>query len=470
MGAKFRALTKDFLVYGLGDAAVKASGLITLPVFTRIFNPEEYGVWSLITSITGLLSSVLALGGPSAYARYYFEAKTEEEKRIVTSTWIFFIFGWSLFIVLLSFPLAGPLCRASIGSYRYRIVFLLALWWVPILIIHSILGQVLRNRFLAAEFSFFNVLTVALSIGCSLYAVLILNMGLAGLAGGTLAGFLLIVPARLWRIRHELTFAFSIRRLKLMLDYGLPLVPMSIAYWIFGTSDRLVLAKLSTLAQLGLYGVANNVTSGLVFLSGSLGGAWSPHALLVHENEPEKAPEFFHRIFLYITVGFGILCVGLSFFAKEVIHVLSARSYAEAADVIGPLTIGVLALATTHVTALGISLKKKTRYFINASWAAALLNLALNIIFVPRFGMMASAWATAASLLFLTALYAKISQTLYPIPYDWKTIFPFLCVTILAIASAPYLFSAVKWTILVLYGGMVFFLYRRMRSVTWPEF
>jgi len=88
---------------------------------------------------------------------------------------------------------------------------------------------------------------------------------------------------------------------------------------------------------------------------------------------------------------------------------------------IGPLALGFIAYASTQVTAAGISLTKKTKFFAIYSWIAALLNLGLNILFVPRWGMMAAGWTTAASYTFITVSYLVTSQRLWPVAYEkWR--------------------------------------------------
>ncbi len=61
--------------------------------------------------------------------------------------------------------------------------------------------------------------------------------------------------------------------------FGLPLVPAAIAGWVFTVSDRIVLGKLATFRELGLYAAASSIASVLSFLLGPLGQAWSPHAV-----------------------------------------------------------------------------------------------------------------------------------------------------------------------------------------------
>jgi len=65
----------------------------------------------------------------------------------------------------------------------------------------------------------------------------------------------------------------------------------------------------------------------------------------------------------------------------------------------------------------------RTKYFAFYSWLAALLNLGLNILFVPRWGMLATSWTTAISYLFLTVSYFLTSQRLWAVKYETSRIF-----------------------------------------------
>lgn len=418
MNIWMRALIRDIAIYGTGDILLKATVFITMPIYTRIFSLGDYGIWSFVVTATGLLASVLILGGDSAYTRFFFESKSLEEKQVVTSTWFGFLAVWSGGMVLLSLPFAGHLSSWSFGTDKYAVLFTLALLAVPISLINSMCGQVLRNQFQARLFTTLNILSTILSVGFGLFGVLILDLGLIGILAGALLGACFMLPVRLWTARAMLRPVFSVRLFRNMLAFGAPLVPTSLAYWIFVSSDRIVLGKLSTLDQLGLYSIATAITGVLALVNGALGQAWSPHAVRVYEEDRKEAQLFFGQVMTYILVGFGIVCVGITTFAQEILMMLSVPAFYPAAIAVGPLSLGFMAYASTQITASGISLTKRTKYFAFFSWVAALLNLGLNVLFVPRWGMIAASWTTAVSYIFLTVAYLITSQRLWPVIYE----------------------------------------------------
>lgn len=414
-----RGILKDGLIYGLGDLVLKASALITLPVYSRLFSPEQYGVWGMILTGVGLLTMVLLLGGDSAYSRYFFEVKTDEERRRLTSTSLAFLGLTSLAAVLICLPLSPWVAEWTFETGRYAGVVAIALVTIPLTLVNTLAAQALRNRFQSVTFTQLNLLAGVLGVAFGLVGAYV--WGLVGLLAGTFLAALAMLPLRLWSIRDLLAPTFDGAFLKKLLAFGIPLVPTAIAYWVFQSSDRIMLGKLSTLEQAGLYTVAATVAGVLLLAYGALGQAWSPHATKLYEEDPVTAAGFFGAMLTYVVVAFGILAVGTGCFAPELLVLLSGARYAAAAPAVGPLALAIMALATTQITATGISLTKKTGYLALYSWLAALLNVGLNLWLIPRWGMLAAAWSTAAAYAFLTTAYFMTSQRLWPIAWHpWR--------------------------------------------------
>ena len=256
---------------------------------------------------------------------------------------------------------------------------------------------------------------------------------------GTLLAAALVLPIRLWTVRAMLRPVFSAQVVRGMLAFGLPIVPASLAIWVFASSDRLVLAKLSTLDQVGIFAVAASVASILGLLNGAIGQAWSPHAFRVYVEQPAEAPAFYGRIMTYILVGFGLASVGITAFAPELLTVVATPQFYPAAVAVGPLALGFMASASVQITAVGISLTKQTKYLALFTWIAALLNLALNLLLVPRWGVMGSSWATAMTYLFLTVAYALATQRLWPVLYEKRRAISAIALAAIFTVGAMYL-------------------------------
>jgi O-antigen/teichoic acid export membrane protein len=413
-----RRLTRDFAVYGIGVIVVKAFSIITIPIYTHVFTPEQFGVLSYVTTLGGLLGAVLVLGGDSAYARFFFEARTHEARQLIASTWIGFLAAWSIAVSLLLLPFAGLIASSSPGDTETTPLFVVVLLTGPVALVNRMCAEVLRNEFRSATFTILNAVSTLLLIGFAVFAVVVLRLGLVGVLLGTLAAELVMLPARLWTARSMFRLKFSLKLLRQLLSFGIPLVPTSLAYWVFLTSDRLILGNLSTLQQLGLYSVANSLVGLATIVVYAFGQAWSPHSIRLYEEERASAPMVYGRVMTYLLAGFGMVAVGITAFGPELLRLLTRSDYYGASAAIAPLAIALVAMATTQITAGGISLLKRTKYLAMYAWVAAAVNVLLNLVLDRPFGMLGAAWATAVAYVGLTLLYLVSSQRLWPVRYE----------------------------------------------------
>ena len=243
------------------------------------------------------------------------------------------------------------------------------------------------------------------------------NLGLVSVFLGEIIGsFFVLIPVILF-IKGDLKPVFSLAIIKKLLKFGLPFVPAGIAYWIFSLSDRFMLARLSTLEQLGLYTVAIKITMGVKFLDRIFGRAWSPHAYRLYRSS-DRHREIFGQVLVYVLTCFSFAAISLMVFGPEILRIFTTPKYYAAAYAIYPLSLSLVANGLNQVTMLGINLSEKTQYISYCAWLAAIVNLGLNFLFIPKYGMMGAAIATMISYFLLTLSYGLISQRLYPIKLD----------------------------------------------------
>lgn len=420
--APLARLARDLVVYGLGDALVKSSALLTMPLYTRAFGPEGYGLWGLAMTTALLAQVALGFGLESAYARYFFQAPPEERPRWAGTA--LHLVAWPSLVMSAGLALAGWGWARGWGAWPdagWPLV--LAMAGVPLYLVNSMAGQVLRNHFDAVRFSQLNFAAGLLQVLCSVGLGLGLGWGVLGVLAGVALGHLIILPWRLRAVWGDLDWSWDLAKAQVLLRYGLPLVPTSLAFWVFNASDRYVLGWLSTVAETGRYAVAATLAGALALVSSALGQAWSPIATQLFEQNPALARAFYGQLLVYLVATFGALAMGLALFGPELVGLAAAPTFATSALALGPLALSVGAMATTQVTGLGISMKNQTGYFAAYAWAAALVNLVLNLAFVPQGGLLASAWATAATSLLLSLCYAATTQRLWPISYrPWPTL------------------------------------------------
>ncbi len=421
-GFNFRHLFSDLAIYSTGSFLVKGLSFISAPIFTRLFDPAQYGAWSFINVMVTFMTGLLLLGGDNAYTRYFFQCKTESEKQTLTATWLAFLAAWSIVAMAAVIPFSGTLSAWMMGEESYRAAWVIGLASSPLMMMNLSLAQALRNRFRAKAFTLFNLATAVLTITLGVFFVLYFELGVAGALLGAAAASLIMIPARLWAIRDLLSCSFSLQFLKKILIFGLPLVPMNIAFWLFSNADRLMLARISSLDDVGLYSIAGSMAAVIMLLQTAVGQSWLPHGIKIYEEEREQAALVFGRTMVYFLAFSGFVITGFVALAQEVLFILVPPAYYGAFTVIPFLAAGFVFFTSAHVSVVAIMVKNKTVYIMLACWAIALLNLGLNALLIPPFGIAGAGAATGISYMLFAAAYAAISQRLWPLACPARTV------------------------------------------------
>ena len=413
----FGPILRDTLVYGLGGLVVRLFGFFTLPIYTRLFEPSEYGVISLVSAAMGVASILLGFGVLSGVQRHFFDHEDSQSRVRIVSSGFWFLLSWVVLITIPAALASRGLSHLTLGSTEYTDLFAVGLASAAITALFSYLQNVLRITFHPIQFSVVGFLSASLSVAASLILVLRFGLGLLGFFLGTLIGSSAATVVCLVMVSGSIRFTFSAVSLRAVLVFAAPLVPAGLAYWILDLSNRLLLGRLGSLDQVGLYAIAGSLIAVMEFVRGAFGQAWSPRAYQIFTSDT-RYPRIFGKTLLYVLLLFSFMAVGVSVFAREGLLVLTTPKYSGAAAAAGPLALGAVAYASTQLTALGISLERKTRYIAYYAWVAAGVNVGLNLLLIPKWGMMGAAVATAFSYSVLTIAYYASGQRLHRLQFE----------------------------------------------------
>jgi len=431
----FVGLSKDSLIYGLGNAVLRLLALITAPIFTRIFVPADYGVISLIASVISFLSIFLVFGMDNAIFVSYYQYKKERKEIISSAFW--FLFSWGMLLVIVFSLLSGTLSSLILKTDAYKILFLITLATAFFNLLISLSKVVYRLEFRAKTFAIIAGLNAILATGLTILFVVYLHKGLMGYFEGQLIGTIVTMFVALFLIRNNLSFSFSYPRLKEMVLFGSMVVPASLSFFVFDLSDRFFINHYRNLTELGLYSIGINIASLIAFFSYALGQAWSPQVMKIYFDSRKVFNQFVPRFFVYYLIFFFTLATVIATFGEEILRIFTTPKYYSAATVIGPLVIAMVFSASNQITSLGITLSRKTKFLAFYTACAAVLNICLNFLLIPKYGMIGAAWATASSYLFLTITYFLNSQKFIHLKIDWSKILKITVLSLTVIIVGP---------------------------------
>ncbi len=437
----FVALSRDSLIYGLGNAVLRILALLTAPIFTRVFIPAEYGIISLIASVISFLSIFLIFGMDNAIFISFYQYKNQRKTVISSAFW--FLLLWGLFLVGVASLFSQNFSEIIFKTPTYKILFLLTFWTAYLTLLVNLAKIIFRLQFRAKTFATVAILNALLSTGLMILFVVYLKKGLTGYFTGSLIGTAVSVLLALFLIRTNLEWKISWSRLKEMVIFGSYVLPASVSFFVFDLSDRFFLNHYRNLSEIGLYSIGINIASILVFFSYALGQAWAPMVLNIYYSSRKIFHQFVPRLLVYYLIFFFSLAALITLFGQEILRVFATPKFYGAAKVIGPLTIAMVFLASNQITCLGMTISRKMKYFAINTILAAVLNIVLNFILIPKYGMIGAGWATASSYLFLTLAYYFSSQKFIPLKIDWSKIIKlsFISLGVITFGSIFWRFS-----------------------------
>ncbi len=454
MRARIQETIRHSAIYMLPGIASQAIGVVLVPIYTRIFVPADYGIMAGISLAVPIITLLLMCGIESAVARYYMDSQDERDKQITAATGLYFV-------AILSFPIVGILAlffseeisQLVLNDRQYSTYFVLALAAIPFGLCYKLSLDILRFRFKVNLRTIISIVHMLVSIGLTIYFVVFLRIGILGIYLATFitqTTFSITVLPVVWR-NYGLTF--SIKRLKQLLAYGIPLVPTSMAIYIYQYADRYLLIRLANLEAVGLYAVGMAVATAITLLTMGFQNAWAP--IMLSTFRQEGAKEFYARIFNYFNVLVLLAVIAISLFSKEILTILTTANYVPAHTVIPILLLSIFFFRCFAIFSFGISIAKKTKYRLMLMAVTAAVNVGLNYLLIPYYGMVGAAIATMISSVIYGVASFIVSQKLYHVTYNLVAFFKMLGMAVAVIATGYFLLSDINLQNILMKLGLI---------------
>lgn len=448
-----KTLSKHSLIYGLGGGLNKLLAFLLLPIFTRYLTPADYGLFSLLLVTGGVAGIITQLGLGSALFREVIYFDTDE--RTATSTALYFLIGESLLIFGGLALFAGPLSQLIFGSTLQTETLRLVFYTGILRVAEIVFMARLRIKERAALYSAVSVARFLVGAGLSILYIVVLKQGVEGLiiAGliqaGLFAGVYLVI------LLPGLRPVVSGPVLRSMLLFGAPMVPAGLADLIMTSSDRYFLQQYASTAEVGLYSLGYTIGMVMNLAVWSVQLAWP--ALMFSIAKQETAPQQFARILTYYVLVLGFLGLGLSLLARELLVIMTTPEFHGAAAVVPLVAVSYIFYGVRYMTNTALPTRDKMKYVPLIIILAALVNLGLNLLLIPPYGMLGAAWATLISYFLLTVVSTAVNQHFWSMPYEYvrlaKVALAWLAVYALGLAvpaANPWVGGGIKVLLLLL--------------------
>ena len=384
-------LGKDTFFYGMGSALQKFIGFFLFPIYTRVLSQEAFGTQDLVLTAVTITSYFLILGLDSGTARNYYDAETASDRQKIVSTYLFFELLISLPVSIALIIFSEPICVLLFRDSGLASYFRLAMASLPFTLIAGVTLLVMRLTFRSKAFAFTTATGVLIQAVASIYLVVILQMGVMGIFWASMLASVFRAVLGMGLTYKNFGLSFSMSWLKHMLSFGLPLVPASISLWIMNYSNRYFLVRLGTLNDIGLLSVGSRVASIVIFVVTAFRTAWGPFAYSLVKDE-DMARKTYSRALTYFLLVTLIAAASLSVFAREVILVLATPIYESSASIVPLLACSAIAWGGVIIVGIGYGIAKKSYHTTIATILAALVNIGLNFLLIPRWNIFGASY------------------------------------------------------------------------------
>jgi O-antigen/teichoic acid export membrane protein len=434
-------LARQTLAYGLSGLIVPLVGMITLPVFARVFTRSQYGLLELGTTTLTVAVAITDAGLTAAALRHFYDYSHEQEpeRRSVMLTGFLATSAIALAVAVLLIGFRNELSRWLFDERGQGTLLIAIAGSVLALNTWRYVSEVMRVRLEAFRYLIMSALAATVTTALGVTGVLALDWRVTGVFVAAVAGNTIAAVYGLLAVRRWLAGRFSPPELRRMLAYGLPLVPSALSAWALALVDRIILSRLGSLSELGQYAVANRLAQLLLIGMTAFLFALSPFLLSTFSEDPEQEKAARGRTLTYLTFILALAGLTLTLFAKEIFEVVAPK-FDDAYLTVGPLALGTALYGVSTVLTTGLAIVRKTVHLAALAVGAAVLNIVLNFALIPPFGIVGAGLATAAGYGALALSYYWLTQRLYPTPYEPRKV-----LTMLAAASLLGLLGLVSF-------------------------
>jgi O-antigen/teichoic acid export membrane protein len=443
-----RALLRGSLLYTLGNFLPRIGAFLLLPVYTAVMAPSEFGVFSLMLSLAGLLAIVYRLGLEGALLRMHFDVAPRRLAALYVSMAVVTLaasIGLSLVLGLLVAPFF-PKIFPGVAFFPYGVIVLAITVTTSLQYVPSVLFRATErpDRFVTFAIGIFVLGTAA-----TLFFLLALERGAGGALAGQLVGGLGVLSITILILVRMPRPRFDTGLVREALRFGLPLVPHGMAAWVLNLSDRLLIGVLiglptiATQAAIGIYSFGYVLGQGVALVAISFNAAWVP--FWYARGDEQRGPGLLRDMTSLSMGALALLTVGVSALAPELVRLMatvrwgfSARA---AGDVIVLVALASLVYGLYFMLVSTVFLRRRTAGLPLLTLAAGVANVGSNLVLIPRLGIAGAAISTVIGYAVLTALTWWYAARSYPIALDLGR----LAVLGTAVLAAIWLARLVRW-------------------------
>lgn len=443
--------------YIICNFLLKGLSVITTPIFTRMLATEDYGIVSTYNSYVSFFTIIATLDLYSCVQISKQDWQDDNDKFVcsvlVLSSISAIIFCGIINVVCFFFPDILGIPRTLAAIMLLEILFANAFT----------LMQTQHRAYL--RYKQVVALTLLQSIGGTLLSIILVLLMSRSQYLGRIAGTLIMTVAvgiyAAASIIRRGNFVYAKKEYwKYALSFSIPLIPHHLSGNILSNFDRIMINQFWGASEAGVYNLGYSCGSTIQLFWSSFNGAWTPW---FYDAMKKEAYADIKKAVKPYAIIFSTLVLAMIAAAPELIKILGPEAYWKSKWVVPPVVLGIFC---QFLYSLYVNVEfyyKKTKIIAMSTVIAAVVNILLNLIFIPVFGYVAAAYTTLAGYMLLFFIHYKVAGKLVPFDlYNRRFIFKmvlFVCLFTIVLMCLYNHFLIRAGFILVIFIG-IFMIYK----------
>lgn len=392
---KAKLFIENLLVYGFGGVISHIVPLIMLPIVTKIMpNSSYFGISDLATTVISFGSSLAIMGMYDAMYRLFFDKDEEKYKKEICATALSITLCSSFLVFILMILGKDLIAKYVFGDSKYYYLIYITAMSTLVSATNSIVSAPTRMQNKRKIFLIMNMVSPILSYSVSVPLLLnghyTIALPVATLISGFTSECIFFFLNKSWFSLSD----FKKQYMKPLLKIAIPLMPNFLIYWIFNSSDKIMITNILGTVDTGVYSIGSKLglASQIIYMAFSGGWQFFAFSTMNEENQVESNS----RIFEYLGIV-SFSATAFVFSISELFYKVVFKEDYHGGFLIAPyLFLAPLLLMLFQVISNQFLIIKKTWPNVFILSFGAIANIVFNLLLIPMIGIEGAAIATLA--------------------------------------------------------------------------
>lgn len=458
------SLLKSTAWYTFGNLFARSLGFILLPFYSNLIPAEDFGRYALLMSAYAVMSAVYQGGLFPGFSKYFLETDDENKRKKIFASCFSLILLTSLVITIISSFFSQKVSSLILGSPQYGRLVLLTAWMLFIDTVFLTVLHLLKTKEESKQVIYYTSLSAVFNLILNFFFVFYLRRGVEGIFLAQLFSGGVIVVIMAGVLKDNFSFRSDNAVLRSILIFSFPLLIAGILSTFVDVADRFILDHFMDKKLVGIYSFSYRIAMVMNIFVISFRTAWTPYSLRLLRKEKDYSILFGHSFTRLIAISL-LMFLAVSLFIKDLFgfHLgggtLFNAEYAPGLVIIPFILLGYMFSGLISFYSVYPYQSGKSYHFLISDLAAFIVNIGLNFILIPKYGILGAAAATMVSF-FTGFIYLFVVSRPVKVVYQVKEL-----LTLILYAVAFFLLGKLTdnfWMNLVLVIGFTIVIQRSL--------